>query len=72
MTVTDPEEPVVLRADAPRAPFVVPPETPAPKAPVNPDDPGVSGFVSAEEFAPVRPDVEPIDDDYLEEMKKSR
>lgn len=72
MTVTDPEEPVVLRAEAPRAPFVAPPETPAPAAPVNPDDPGVSGFVSAEEFAPVRPDVEPIDDDYLEEMKKSR
>lgn len=72
MTVTDPEEP----APKPPAPRPAPPhaeaDLPEPIRPVTPDDPGTAGFVSPEEFAPVRPDVEPIDEDYLEEMKKSR
>lgn len=72
MTVTDPEEPAP-KPPAPRpAPTHTEADLPEPIRPLTPDDPGTAGFVSPEEFAPVRPDVEPIDEDYLEEMKKSR
>lgn len=68
------ESDYIREADLPEPAMTVTDPEPVPPSPDVPVGLAKGGIVSEEEaeFAPVRPDLEPIDDEYLQEVKKGR